>query len=189
MFETDKTTSQGDALQRFWRDLYSELWPGLEWPEDGGIVTDADIDEWQRKGVDRRLLRPNGRWIAIEEKVRKKSFLVDGMPDVSLETVSNDLTGAPGWALDPSKCSGLLAYAIEPARTCYMIAFKPLRAWFVGVQGGQNPYPTKATHPHRNPGYLTRFAPVPLNDLREALGESIKVLNWDSNGAKLTEAP
>lgn len=155
-----------------WIAFYQRLWP-----EALSIVRlDAD-SKWQRAGVDRMIILPNGKEVLIDEKNREKDF-----SDILLEEWSVFFGDAHpenklGWTLDPSKHIEYVAYAIHPLQRCYLLPFELLRlafkhylpAWKQRKTGKLNWYPKDA----KNNGYVTRNCAVPWTILKDALAEQM----------------
>lgn len=146
-----------------WIGFYQRLWP-----EALSIVRIDANSEWQRFGIDRMILLPNGKQITVDEKKRNSTW-----DDFLCEewSVFQDNQGVkPGWTIDPNKRCDLIAYVIVPLSKCYLLPFELLRIttreflpdWKKLIDNRGRPvYPKDA----RNNGYVTRNCPVPWDCL------------------------
>ena len=107
----------------------------------------------QREGVDLLVFGPHGAQ-TVEEKIREKAY---DPPDVFLETVSVDKTGAPGWAVKPFQARWLSYYrpqgdvVLFPGWGLRPVVRSNIEAWKVE-------YGEKRVF---NNGYSTYGVPVP----------------------------
>ncbi len=97
-------------LNGLWRDLR--------------VVDVSDDPEWRRAGVDRLLVFPDGRQVTVEYKT---DFIAHRTGNLVFETVSDDVTGVPGWGL--SSKAEYLVYLVEKAGVVYLIRLPELREW------------------------------------------------------------
>src|SRR3954469_7630494 len=75
----------------FWEVVYRRAFPNL------AALVNVRKDGWaQRGGIDRQLILSSGRAIAVDEKVRKRSW-----PDFALERWSDRDRRVPGWVQKP----------------------------------------------------------------------------------------
>ncbi len=103
--------------EAFWDEIYRKAFPDLL---SSSLVNRRDNGA-QRAGIDRTLVLQSQKVLRIDEKTRKKNY-----DDILLEFISNDRTGAPGW-MDKDLMIDYLAYAILPARRCYLLPWDMLR--------------------------------------------------------------
>lgn len=116
----------------------------------------------ERRGID-RIFRKDGREHTIEYKTDEKT---QHTGNVFVETISNNQTGALGWAVKGlADCVIYYAVGIEEAA---IIRSEELRAkiaeWFFA-------YPTRAV---KNRGYMTYGVLVPWEEFKKAADTVIK---------------
>lgn len=149
-----------------WVDFYRGLWPDMV----AATRVDADGD-YQRRGVDRIVTRKIGRQHFIDEKKRDKDY-GDFLCEVwsVCEVQHGRVRGEKiGWTLDDAKWCDFVAYAVLPARRCWLLPFELLRlacqrnvrAWC----HAPGAWP-KLAH---NRGYLTANVAVPWDELFRAI--------------------
>jgi hypothetical protein len=160
-----------------WLAFYKRLWPDLL------VAVRIDKDsKSQRWGIDREILLPEGRRVLIDEKKRDTDY-----GDILLEEWSvgryrngmkSDYVGEKvGWAFDKSKRCDFIAYAIIPAKTCYLLPCELLRQacvhnideWRKAKIKGRPAYPKDA----HNSTYITRNVAVEWPELKRALTEQM----------------
>lgn len=145
-----------------WEDIYRKSFP------DFLMMADHRKDgEWQRAGIDRSVILENSKQILIDEKIRWKPYA-----DIAVEYISNDITGAPGWACKPLRAD-YIAYAIAPLGICYLLPVIQLQqAWSrKGEYWKDNCFTIKAP----NRGYTTLSAAVPVNELFSEIGKALRI--------------
>lgn len=145
-----------------WEEIYRRSFP------DFLTMADHRQDgEHQRAGIDRSVILENSKQILIDEKIRWKPY-----PDIAVEYLSNDRTGAPGWACKPLRAD-YIAYAIAPMGICYMLPVIQLQqAWArKGELWKQSCFIVKA--PNRN--YTTYSAAVPVHELFAEIGRALRI--------------
>lgn len=145
-----------------WINFYRRLWPDLSM----AIRIDCN-SQYQKDGIDREILLPNGKRFRIDEKKRKKDY-----GDVLLEEWSvfygdPDARNKVGWALDSTKRCDFIAYAIPVACKCYLLPFELLRQAFVVNRSGWSR--SFGTCDAWNEGYVTRSIPIPWKTLQTEL--------------------
>ena len=102
-----------------WEEIYRKSFQGFL-----AMVDHRQDGEHQRAGIDRSVILENSKQILIDEKIRWKPY-----PDIAVEYLSNDRTGAPGWACKPLRAD-YIAYAIAPLGMCYLLPVIQLQqAW------------------------------------------------------------
>jgi len=113
--------SQDMSLEPSWVAFYRRLWPEMV----AAIRVDMN-GMLQHSGVDRIILLSNGKQITIDEKKRKTWY-----GDILLEewsvwrgTPDNSIVG---WTLDRRKQCDYIAYAVIPAKRCWLLPFELLR--------------------------------------------------------------
>lgn len=140
----------------FWSAVYEKAFPDMV----NHMLCNGDTVS-QRMGIDRVIHLSNGRNLRIDEKKRDKVY-----PDILLEYLSNDQTGAPGWIEKPLFID-YLAYAFMPTQTVYLFDWLMLkRAW-------SHYGPTwKRQYRHieaQNVGYKTKSIAVPIKVVQRAI--------------------
>lgn len=135
---------------------------------------------FQKWGIDREILLPNGIRITVDEKLRDTTF-----DDILIEEwsvghyVDGQYIGKKlGWSLDPEKRCDYIAYAIPKIGKCYFIPFDTLRRTCVKniekwkqikIKGIYPSYPKDSP----NDGYYTRNVAVEWHVLKENLLDQI----------------
>ena len=145
-----------------WEEIYRKSFPDFL-----AMVDHRQDGEHQRAGIDRSVILENSKQILIDEKIRWKPY-----PDIAVEFLSNDRTGAPGWACKPLRAD-YIAYAIAPLGMCYMLPVIQLQqAWArKGSLWKQTCFIVKAP----NRGYTTYSAAVPVAELFAEIGRALRV--------------
>lgn len=105
-----------------WVQFYKRVWPDV-----CSILSLNGQSQWQKWGIDREVKLRNGRQFTIDEKKRRKDY-----GDIALEIFSQWYgKGHPknkiGWTRDVEKRCDFVAYAVVPARRCYLLPTEILR--------------------------------------------------------------
>ncbi len=111
-----------------------------------------------KKGHDYEGYTLDGTHLFLEIKVRETVY-----SDILIETISNDITEAPGWIIY-SDADVLVYLFIENQKVStrsLILNMQELKDWF---RPRFNDYPQKYA---QNPGYKTVFHIVPINELPE----------------------
>lgn len=157
-----------------WNDVYKKAFPSMV-----GMISYRQDGFWQREGVDRGILLENTKQIFIDEKVRGTNKITNKVyNDISLEYVSNDTTGAPGWVCKQLRAD-YIAYLIAPIGKCYLLPVIQLqqvwklygREWRTRPRQGDS----YGERPARNSGYKTWFCPVPVPELFSKIGSLLRI--------------
>jgi hypothetical protein len=115
----------------------------------------------QRQGVDRVILLANSKILLIDEKKRREEY-----PDILLEYISVDTTGAPGW-MEKDLIIDYLAYAFMKSQRVHLFPWPMLRrAWCRYKDEWIDTYPIIKA---QNYGYKTISVAVPTDVLRKAV--------------------
>ena len=154
----------------FWTAVYEEAFPDMV-----DLKTVSDLHK-QKLGIDRVITLGNGKRFFVDEKKRKRTY-----PDILLEYVAVNTTGAPGW-MEKNLAIDYIAYAFMPTKTVYLIPWDSLKmAWkrnkgrwmviYKDVEG-------------KNEGYITHSIAVPIEVLKNEV-DSIVVVKlpldkWDN---------
>lgn len=148
--------SEAASTEPFWDAVYRKAFPDLVNHMQTTGATDS-----QRSGIDRVLHLRNGRTIYIDEKKREQEY-----PDILLEFVSVDTTGAPGW-IEKDLAIDYLAYAFMPTHRCYLFPWLMLRrAWLHHRDEWKREYRIVVA---QNKGYKTLSVAIPISVLRKAV--------------------
>jgi hypothetical protein len=147
-----------------WVEFYKRIWPTL--------IACVRIDgrsRFQQWGIDREVKLPNGKQYTIDEKKRQKDY-----GDLCLELWSvwygrKDHRNKRGWTCDPDKRCDFIAYAVVPARRCYLLPTEVLRLSFEHNFRDWLKSPRCRIHDAQNDGYITRNICVPWDLLAPAL--------------------
>jgi len=111
--------SEAQGHEPFWDAVYRKAFPDMV----NSMLCSGDTAA-QRKGVDRLVYLSNDKILRIDEKKRMEVW-----PDILLEYVSVDKTGALGW-MNKTLVIDYLAYAFIPSKKCYLFDWQLLRrAW------------------------------------------------------------
>ena len=145
-----------------WEEIYRKSFPDFL-----AMVDHRQDSEHQRAGIDRSVILENSKQILIDEKIRWKPY-----PDIAVEYLSNDRTGAPGWACKPLRAD-YIAYAIAPLGMCYLLPVIQLQqAWRrKGEIWKASCFIVRAP----NRGYTTLSAAVPVHELFSEIGRALRV--------------
>ncbi len=145
-----------------WEEIYRKSFPDFL-----AMVDHRQDGEHQRAGIDRSVILENSKQILIDEKIRWKPY-----PDIAVEYLSNDRTGAPGWACKPLRAD-YIAYAIAPLGMCYLLPVIQLQeAWRrKGEIWKARCFIVRAP----NRGYTTLSAAVPVHELFSEIGRALRV--------------
>lgn len=145
-----------------WEEIYRKSFPDFL-----AMVDHRQDGEHQRAGIDRSVILENSKQILIDEKIRWKPY-----PDIAVEYLSNDRTGAPGWACKPLRAD-YIAYAIAPLGMCYLLPVIQLQqAWRrKGEIWKAGCFIVRAP----NRGYTTLSAAVPVHELFSEIGRALRV--------------
>ena len=151
--------SEEASGDEFWEAVYRKAFPDMI-----GQVPSMGNTQAQRLGIDRFVHLSSGRTLRIDEKKREKVY-----PDILLEVVSVDTSGAPGW-MEKDLQIDYLAYAFMPIRTAYLFDWPMLRrAWLAKKEEWTSRFGTKKAP---NAGYWTISVPVPIRELRAAVASA-----------------
>lgn len=145
-----------------WEEIYRKSFPDFL-----AMVDHRQDGEHQRAGIDRSVILQNSKQLLIDEKIRWKPY-----PDIAVEYLSNDRTGAPGWACKPLRAD-YIAYAIAPLGMCYLLPVIQLQqAWRrKGDIWKASCFIVRAP----NRGYTTLSAAVPVHELFSEIGRALRV--------------
>lgn len=148
--------SEAASAEPFWDAVYRKAFPDLV-----NHMQTTGATASQRSGIDRVLHLRNGRTIYIDEKKREQEY-----PDILLEYVSVDTTGAPGW-IEKDLTIDYIAYAFMPTHRCYLFPWLMLRrAWLHHGNEWKRQYRIVVA---QNKGYKTYSVAIPTNVLRKAV--------------------
>lgn len=161
-FKESLAASHSASDLPIWEEIYRKSFP------DFLAMADHRQDgEHQRAGIDRSVILENSKQILVDEKIRWKPY-----QDIAVEYLSNDRTGAPGWACKPLRAD-YIAYAIAPLGMCYMLPVIQLQqAW---RRKGEIWKSTCFTIRAPNCGYTTLSAAVPVHELFAEIGRALRV--------------
>ena len=159
--------SEAAGYEPFWDAVYRKAFPNIV-----NHMMCSGNTAGQRMGVDRLIYLANNLTIAVDEKKRKEVW-----PDVLLEYVSVDTTGAPGW-MDKDLAIDYLAYAFIPTKQCYLFPWQLLRrAWlhFRGewIQDGKQRRNGCRIVYAKNNGYTTHSVAVPIKTVQSAIQRAL----------------
>ena len=156
-----------------WVAFYKRLWPDM--------IAAVRIDknsQFQKWGIDREILLPNGKRFSIDEKKRTKywgDILLEEWSVADFDYETKIVKGKKiGWALDPEKRCDFVAYSIPDAGKCFLLPFELTRQAFkanLAAWKAKGPawYPKAA----RNEGYITINVAVPYDVFKAALWQQM----------------
>lgn len=155
--------SEAAGYEPFWGAVYKKAFPNLV----NHMMCSGDTAS-QRMGVDRLLYLANGKIIAIDEKKRKEQY-----PDILLEYISVNTTGAPGW-MNKDLAIDYLAYAFIPTKRCYLFPWPFLRrAWLhyrdQWIEEGEKKSNGFRIVEAKNVKYKTLSVAVPIKAVQDAV--------------------
>ena len=146
----------------FWDRIYKKAFPNLV----NHMQTSGDTVS-QRMGIDRVIMLANGHTLKIDEKKREQDW-----PDILLEFLSNDVTGAPGW-MEKELAIDYLAYAFMPSQRVYLLPWPILRrVWLARRDKWLVQYDIKKA---KNMGYQTHSVAVPIDVLMNTVTKAMVV--------------
>lgn len=151
-----------------WEQMYRQAFPDMLAMHDH-----RDDGYWQRAGIDRSLILRSSKQILIDEKIRGKNRKTGRVyDDVAIEYLSNDKTGALGWAEKPI-AADYIAYAIAPLGKGYLLPVPQLQAaWRLNKDAWLATFRSREA---LNSGYKTLFCPVPIAALFPAMGKQLRL--------------
>lgn len=165
-FKQSLAASHKQATADMWADVYRKAFPTMV------NTTYVQADGWaQRGGVDRVVTLASGKSLYIDEKVREQDY-----DDVLLEYFSDVAKRVHGWIAKDLACD-FIAYAVLPARVCYLLPFHTLRAAW--KRNGRDWVRDYRMVDAKNDGYVTRSVAVPWEALRTALWQEMSV-SWET---------
>jgi hypothetical protein len=157
-----------------WIDFYRTLWPDM--------IVAVRIDQnsqYQKWGIDRKILLKNGKEFTIDEKKRKVDYgdiLLESHSVCNFDYDRKEVISwsKPGWAIDQDKRCDFIAYAIPTAGKCYLLPFEILRQTcmnhFEEWSYNEKYYPK----PAKNAGYTTVNFAIPFPVLQAAMWNTMK---------------
>lgn len=157
-FQERLEMSQKASDEPFWENVYRRAFVGYV----GNLPVLVDSPA-QRLGIDRFVVLSSGKELRIDEKKRETVY-----PDILLEYLSNDQTGAPGW-IEKDLLIDYIAYAFMPAKRVHLYPWQQLRQTW--VKYGPAWQKTYKKVPAQNAGYTTWSLAVPIAVLDEAIRE------------------
>ena len=159
-----------------WEEMYRTAWPRM-----AAMIDHREDGYWQLAGIDRTVVLDSSKVIRIDEKIRGRSKTTGKVyEDITLEYISNDETGSPGWAAKPMEAD-YIAYVIAPLGKGYLLPVQQMQqAWGKYGKGWMSEFGTRSA---KNRGYKTFFCPVPVRNLFAAMGEQLRLsfspFEWD----------
>jgi hypothetical protein len=161
-FRESKQRSHSASDLPIWEEVYRGAFPEMV-----SMIDHRQDGEHQRAGIDRSIILANSKQLLVDEKVRFKDY-----GDILIEYISNDRTGAPGWAEKDLRCD-YIAYAILPSGKCYLLPVIQLQiAWRKNKPGWLSRYGQRSA---TNCTYNTINCPVPVDVIFPAMGSAFRV--------------
>jgi hypothetical protein len=151
-----------------WEALYRKAFPTF-----AAMIDHRQNGEHQLAGIDRSIVLENSTQILVDEKVRGKNRVTGVVyKDIALEFMSNNQKKTPGWVVKPLRAD-YIAYLIAPRGECYLLPVQQLqKAWLLRGEEWKSKYGIKYAN---NEGYQTKFCPVHVNELYQAIGAQLRV--------------
>lgn len=160
-FRADLEYSEDPNDEPFWQEFYKKAFPDMV---INRTCPGNTPEQWM--GIDRKILLASGLVINIQEKKRRKYY-----PDILLEIISNDKTGALGW-MEKQLQIDYFAYAKMPRREIYLFDWQALRqVWLKYREQWLKKYGTRKS---LNLGYTTINVPVPDQILLNAIFRAMR---------------
>lgn len=108
-----------------WGEVYRKAFPGLV-----AMPSHRSNGEHQAAGIDRSIIRENGKQILIDEKVRFRNEKTRKVyDDIALEFLADEQRKKPGWVCKPLRAD-YIAYLIAPLGVCHLLPVEQLQqAW------------------------------------------------------------
>lgn len=154
--------SQQGSDEGFWNEVYEQAFVGFL--SATPVLGDSQA---QRLGIDRLVFLSSGQVLRIDEKKRDTVY-----PDILLEYLSNDRTGAKGW-IEKELQIDYLAYAFMPIKKVFLYPWQQLRvAWKRNGASWKKRYRNVAA---QNYGYKTWSVAVPIEVLDIAIRKTLIV--------------
>ena len=145
-----------------WRQIYRQAFPRMV-----AMHNHREDGQHQRAGIDRSVVLDNGKCVWVDEKSRR----IADTGDIMLEWLSNDRSGAPGWAVKPL-LAHYIAYAFMPTGTAYLLPVEQMQgAWDRHGSAWREKYGDRRAI---NNGYSTVSTPVPISVLYSAIGQMLR---------------
>jgi hypothetical protein len=170
-FEQSHAFGEAAADDPLWEEFYRALFPGLV-----SIAKNVRGNVGQFAGIDRWLCLSSGKVLSVDEKRRSVDY-----GDIALEFVSNGRRHAvvDGW-IEKDLAIDYLAYAIIPARRCYLFPWPALRAswgrcakeWIKAAAQERKGFKLIAAE---NPTYWTWSVCLPAEHLAKSVSQSLQV--------------
>lgn len=173
-FQSSLKYSQNAIPVEWWEKCYQSAFPTLR------SCVEIRNDGWaQRAGIDRCLILECGRHVTVDEKIRDKDY-----GDILLEVWSDKDKKTPGWAIKPLACD-FIAYAISPAKKCYLLPTLMLQKTFQDNKGEWHKLAKKGTDGFAykeaiNTSWVTFNMAVPTDRLFAAMNSAMCV-PWGKN--------
>lgn len=164
-FHDELNWSNDQSDEPIWAEFYNRIWPG-----ELLLCTRIDgASRWQQWGIDREIKLTNGKQYTVDEKKRRKDY-----GDIALEIWSQwydnkSARNVIGWTGDAEKRCDFIAYAVVPARRCYLLPTELLRLAFRANLRDWIRSPRCRMVDSQNNGYLTRNIGVPWDVLSAAM--------------------
>lgn len=158
----DHARSTRHRFEAFYRQMYPDA-TRIEWiwtPD-----TSKPDEDFRNAGIDALIFLPAGHTIAVAEIYREKDF-----GDMLIEVWADADKRFDGWAIDASRRTKYIAYAVDSAHQAYWIPFRQLqRACTKYLQLWID---RDTTYPHivENHGRQSWYAAVPWRLVSDALG-------------------
>lgn len=156
-FDDDIGFSRVCEQAKCWEQIYRKAFPTFQ-----TMVCHRQDGDHQRNGIDRSIILRNSKQLLVDEKARRRF----DTGDIMLEYVSNNKTGALGWA-EKDLLADYVAYAFIPSGKAYLLPVQQMQAAW--IQHKSEWLVRFGIQPARNPGYSTLNCPVKTGVLFDAI--------------------
>ena len=151
--------SRNESFDKFYHDIWKDQISTIEY------MNFETHKEEQLKGIDKRIILKNGKFVTVDEKCRRKDY-----GDFFIELISNTKSKKLGW-LYYSTCDYIM-YFIEPTRKAYLLPFELLKmAWIENKMIWQKNYKLKECI---NGSYSSKGICIPTKILLPAIAKQME---------------
>lgn len=167
-FKKDLKFSDDDSNNPAWDIIRNELFPG--WKIE---TIPSGVNGIQKSGVD-EILSLGSKTIWIDRKVRRKRHDDRIYNDVLIETVSNDNTQSPGWAVKESSKTDIILYYNQMTEKCLCFNLPALRKYY---HSNPDIFKNKHIFSARNNGYKTLNVSMTIDELSKIPGIDLRIVD------------
>lgn len=170
-FQTDLEWSESQHSSEWWEPYYKKAFPTMV-----SVIKVPGPSSAQRAGVDKFVVLPGGKKVAVDEKVRRNR---DGS-DIGLEYEHVPVNGEspwPGWIEKTNTFTDFVAMGFPTTRLAFFFPFLPLQtAWKQNGPSWKFRFDCKpSANPKINPRYHTWNCYVPTEVVLGTILQAIRV--------------